>query len=423
MDAFRRLIMPLDFSTHLAAYSELIVRTGLNLQAGQRLIVAEPYEDHGVPRSAEPLVAAIRAAALKVAGTAPGMIEIIWSNPKRLREFASKGNWRGLSQLVAANAHKINDHISRRDAVLFLLGSQSTLMTGIAPAHAAETRRIGNEYFGPVVQELMRAATNWTAVPSPTQEWADAVYPDFPAAERLPALWEAVFDTMRIPDRGPTTSGNTMEEEMFSEWDLHLRKLRTRTDELNANRFTSLSYIGIGTHLTLSLPSEHRWCTAAMQTRSGISFLANLPTEEVFTLPHKDSANGIARVARPVVFGGTVIDGIELEFRDGIVVSAGARKNESLLFQLLDTDHGAPRLGEVAIVIDSRSPDPLARPTPFARHKNRFFHHVLLDENACNHVALGAGYGFCLTAPNPAALNHSLIHLDLPIAAEAHLRP
>ncbi len=415
--------MPLDFPIRLAAYSELIVRTGLNLQPGQRLIIAEPYEDHGVPRSVEPLVAAIRAAAHKFAGTAPGMIEIIWSDPKRLREFATKGNWRGLSQLVAANAHKINDHIGRRDAVLFLLGGLSGAMNKIPPAHAGKTRRIGNEYIGPVVQQLMQAATNWTAVPSPTQEWADVVFPELSATQRLPVLWDAVFDTMRIPDCEAKTSGNTAEEEMFSQWELHLRKLRMRTDELNANRFTSLSYIGIGTHLTVSLPPEHRWCTAAMRTRSGLSFLANLPTEEVFTLPHKDTANGIVRVARPVVFAGTVIDGIELEFRDGIVVSAGARQNEALLFQLLDTDRGSPRLGEVAIVLDSPPSDSPARSPSFKRNKERFFHHVLLDENACNHIALGAGYEFCLTALNPAALNQSLIHLDLPIAAEAQLHP
>ncbi len=415
--------MPSDFSMRLAAYSELIVRTGLNLQSGQRLIIAEPYESHGVSPSAESLVNAIRAAAFKVAGTAPGMIEVIWSNPKRLREFALRGNWRGLSQVVAANAHKINEHIGRCDAVLFLLGSQPGLMSGISPATAVETRRIGNDYIAPVVQQLMRAATNWTAVPSPTQEWADAVYPELPAANRLPALWDAVFDTMRIPACAPKASEKSAEEEMFSAWNIHLRKLRTRGDALNANRFASLSYNGEGTALTVSLPAEHRWCTAAMRTRSGISFLANLPTEEVFTLPHKDSANGTVRVARPVVFGGAAIDGIELEFRDGIVVSAGAKKNEPLLLQLLDTDPGARGLGEVAIVLHSPSADPLSRRTPSAQHRDRFFHQVLLDENACNHIALGAGYGFCLNAPNPVALNQSLIHLDLPIVAEAHLCP
>lgn len=400
----------------LAAYSELIVRTGLNLQPGQRLIIAEPYEDHGVSRSAGPLVEAIGTAALKVAGTAAGMIEIIWSDPTRLREFAAEGNWRGLSQMVAAHAHKINDHLGRRDAVLFLLGGRSGLMDGIPPARTAETRRIGNEYIGPVVQQLTQAATNWTAVPSPTQEWADAVFPELSAVERLPALWAAVLDTMRVPNAGPKTSGITAEEEMFSSWNIHLRKLQKRSDELNAQRFTTLSYEGGGTDLTVSLPPEHRWCTAAMRTRSGISFLANLPTEEVFTSPHKDSAEGIVRVARPVVFGGAVIDGIELEFRSGRVVKAKATKNEALLLNLLETDPGAGRLGEVALVADA---SPRDRPG----HTDRFFQHVLLDENACNHVALGAAYDFCLSAPNSAGLNQSLIHLDLPITAKAHLRP
>ncbi|MEO6994502.1 MAG: aminopeptidase [Lacunisphaera sp.] len=415
--------MPFDFSIRLAAYAELIVRTGLNLQSGQRLIIAEPYEAHGVSPGAEPLVNAIRAAAFKVAGTAPAMIEIVWSNPKQLREFALKGNWRRLSQLVAANAHKINDYLVRRDAVLFLLGSPSRLMDGIPPAHTAETRRIGNEYIGPVLQQLMQAATNWTAVPSPTQDWAEAVFPELPGTQRLAALWGAVFDTMRVPDCALKPSGKSAEEAMFSAWEIHLRKLQRRADELNTQRFTSLSYRGEGTDLTVSLPPEHRWCTAAMRTRSGIPFLANLPTEEVFTLPHKDSASGIVRVARPVVFGGAAIRGIELEFRDGLVVSASAKENGPLLHQLLDIDPGARRLGEVAIVLDSLSADPLARPAQLTRYHDRFFHQVLLDENAGNHIALGSGYGFCLNAPNPGALNASLIHLDLPIVAEATFSP
>jgi aminopeptidase len=415
--------MPSDFAMRLAAYAELIVRTGLNLQTGQRLIVADPYEHHGVSRSAEPFIEAIRLAALKVAGTAPGMIEIIWSNPTRLRELAGKGNWRGLSQLMAANAHKINEHIVRRDAVLFLLSGHSEFMIGIPPAQIAETRRIANEYLGPVIEQLTQADTNWTAAPSPSQEWADVVYPELSPSERIPALWNAIFDTMRIPCRGPESAGNTAEEEMFSAWNRHLLTLQRRVDELNTNRFSKLLYEGEGTHLTVLLPAGHRWCTAAMRTPAGISFLANLPMEEAFTSPHKDSANGIVRVARPVVFGGAVIDGIELEFREGLVVSARAAKNEPLLFEVLDTDHGSRRLGEVAIVtgsLFSNAPSPSA---PLARHKDRFFHHVLLDENICNHVALGSGYEFCLNPPNPAALNQSLIHLDLPMTARASLQP
>ena len=132
----------------------------------------------------------------------------------------------------------------------------------------------------------------------------------------------------------------------------------------------------------------------------------------MFTLPHRDSAAGTVRVSRPVIYGGAVIDGITLEFRQGKVVRATALANEPLLQQLLATDEGAARLGEVALVMHETS---LAR-------TQRLFHHPLLDENTSNHIALGGrAYGFCLRAPDEAAHNHSLIHVDLPLAARVTL--
>jgi aminopeptidase len=196
---------------------------------------------------------------------------------------------------------------------------------------------------------------------------------------------------------------------------------------LNAQRFKSLTYQGEGTHLTVTLPPEHLWCTASLRTKTGVPFVANLPTEEVFTLPDKDSAHGTVRIARPITFGGSVIDGIELEFQRGRVVKASARTGDALLQRLLDTDAGACRLGEVALVDNEPEWAPVSPPSPIAGGNTggspRLFHHALLDENACSHLALGEGYGFCLKSPNSAALNRSLIHVDLPVAAKANLRP
>ncbi len=148
-----------------------------------------------------------------------------------------------------------------------------------------------------------------------------------------------------------------------------------------------------------------------MTAQSGRSFVANLPTEEVFTLPHRDSAEGTVRVSRPINYGGAVIDGISLEFHQGRVVSGAARTNDALLQQLLATDEGATRLGEVALVMHT---------TTLAR-SGRLFHHPLLDENAGNHIALGEAYAFCLRSPDTAALNRSLVHVDLPLDARVVL--
>ena len=382
-----------DFEPRLRAFAEVIVRTGLNLQRGQRLLIAEPYELQGVARSAEVLVDAV----IKAAGCD---VEVIWGDGARLREFALNKNWRGFVQLVGANARRMQEYIRNHDALLFLQGSQPRLLDGVPAAEVTELRRIGWEYYGPIVQQIVLGATNWTIAPAPSPAWAHAAYTDLPAEQRLAALWQDVFTALRINDPSPLDA-----------WEIHLLALKQRREELNAQHFAAVRYQGDGTDLTVTLPPGHVWSTAQLVTTTGLPFVANLPTEEIFTAPHRDSAEGFVRVARPVNHGGAVMDGIELEFRHGRVVAAQARIGGDLLRQLLDTDDGAGRLGEVALIPHETS---LAR-------TGRLFHHPLLDENATNHLALGEGYGFSLQSADRTALNRSLIHVDLPIAAAVQL--
>ena len=369
------------------------MRVGLNLQRGQRLLIAEPYELQGVARSAEVIVDAV-----KLAGGCE--TQVIWGDGAPLRQFAEETDWRGFSKLVSGNAATMQAAVNRGDALLFLQGHQPRLLDGIATERVAELRRIAWEHFGPIAQQLTGGATNWTVAPAPSPAWAQAVYADLPSEERLAALWETVFDSCRVHTPSPLAA-----------WHAHLQALQKCRDALNAQRLKSLRYLGPGTDLTVTLPAGHLWFTAQLQTKSGTPFVANLPTEEVFTLPHRESANGTARVSRAINYGGAVIDGITLEFRGGRVVHAAAKQNDALLQQLLATDEGAARLGEVAMVLHETS---LAR-------TRRLFHHPLLDENTSNHIALGEAYPFCLRAPDGAAFNRSLIHVDLPLEARVIL--
>jgi len=382
-----------DFEPRLRAFAEVIVRVGLNLQPGQRLLIAEPYELQGVARSAEVIVET-------VIKTAAADAEVIWGDGPRLREFAEKADWRGFAQLAGNNAQRLADGVRQGDALLFLQGSQPQLLDGLPAGRVAELHRIGWEHFGPVAQQLVEGATNWTVAPAPSPAWANAVYADLPANQRLAALWQEVFTASRVNEPAPLAA-----------WQIHLRLLRQRRDALNARQLKSLRYKGEGTDLTVALPPGHVWRTAQLATQSGTPFVANLPTEEVFTAPHRDSTEGMVRVSRPINYGGVAITGIELEFKRGRVIAAQARTRGDLLKQLLDTDEGARRLGEVAIVAEDTS---LAR-------TGRLFYHPLLDENAQSHIALGDGYGFCLRRPDPAVLNRSLIHVDLPFDASVIL--
>jgi aminopeptidase len=410
------LAIPPGFSDRLRVLAEVIVRVGLNLQPDQRLLIAEPYELQGVARGAEELVGAIRAAA-QAAGA--GEVMVIWGEASRLRLYAEQKDWRNFAFEVGANTRLMDQAVRRGDALLFLQSGQLHLMDGIPHGNVNELRHIAWEYFGPIAQQLTTGATNWTVAPAPIAMWAHDAYADLPRDTRLGALWNDVFRMMRIP-RWSAPSGPAHENppggriptvDAVSAWRTHLHVLQTWRAELNARRLRTLRYRGPGTDFTIALPSEHIWCTACLTTKSGLPFVANLPTEEVFTAPHRDSADGGVRVSRPINYGGSVIDGIELEFKRGRVVSASARTGGELLKRMLETDEGSVRLGEVALV------SPQFSPAAFPR----LFYHPLLDENAANHIALGEAYGFTSRNPRSPALNHSLIHVDLPLAAEVEL--
>lgn len=377
------------FEPRLRAFAEVIVRVGLNLQPGQRLLIAEPYELQGVALSAKIIVEAVSRAAITD-------VEVIWGDGPRLREMALNKDWRGYVQLVGANAWRMQHYIDNQDALLFLQSSQPALLDGLPPEQIAELRRIGWEHFGPIAQQLVNGATNWTVAPAPTPAWAQAAYADLPSEQRLPALWQEVFNALRVTEPTPLVG-----------WQLHLKYLQQQCASLNAKRHRTLRYQGEGTELSVALPSGHVWRTAQLTTKSGVPFVANLPTEEVFTAPHRNSAEGTVRVSRPISYSGAVISGIELEFKRGAVVAATAQTGADLLSRLLDTDEGASRLGEVAIVPAQTS---LSR-------AGRLFRHPLLDENAQCHIALGEAYRFCQQPSDDSALNRSLVHVDLPVDA------
>jgi len=424
--------MPPDFDLRLSAFAEVILRIGLNLQPGQRLLIAEPYELQGVDRSAEVIVEAVKSAALEVGCPHPAGVKVIWGDAGQLRQFAQNKDWRGFVQPVADNARRMQEYINKGDALLFLQSSQPRLMDGVPASNVAELRRIAWEYFGPIAQQLVQGATNWTVAPAPTADWAAAAGMD------VSVLWQTVFQALRIdgsnvggalcPDSEPSgrKAPPTLDAPLTT-WRTHLAALTRRRDALNAARHRRIRYIGPGTDLTVTLPPEHTWCTAQLTTRTGLPFVANLPTEEIFTAPHRDSAEGTVRVSRPVSYGGSVIDGIELEFKRGRVVAAGARTGADLLQRILDTDEGAGRLGEVALVgnVGGNLPPDSAlsghKAPPTWQASRPFFYHPLLDENAHSHVALGEAYGFCLRRPNPGALNRSLVHVDLPLDASVIL--
>lgn len=382
-----------ELDEQLRTYADVLVRVGLNLQRGQPLLIAEPYELQGVAVEAAPLVDAVTLAASMIGS---GPVDVIWGDPARLRALAERSDWRGVEALASANARRMKAHLNAGGAFLFLLGSQPHLMDGISPTQVSELRGITWDNFGPIVAHLIDGATQWTLAPAPTSEWAAEAFADLPHDQRLPRLWKAVLGACRCLGGAP-----------LSEWDQHLHRLTQQCDALNARRLSTLRYRGDGTDLTVSLPSGHLWCTARRMTKRGIAFTVNLPTDEMFTAPDKRSAEGMVRVEQAVAYAGCLMEDIELEFRRGRVVRSSAKRGGELLKRILASDAGASRLGEVALV-------PIGC---LETGDTRCYRHTLLDENAAHHIALGSSYPFCHRRswlPN-LKLNYSLIHIDLPL--------
>lgn len=376
--------MPSDFDSRLRALAGVVVRIGLNLQPGQPLLITDPYDLQGVHPEALTQAEMIR----QEGGTDT---TILRADPAHLRALVEADDLRGYEALVADHTRRLHRHLARGGAFLFLTGSAPRLLSGLPAGRLARFDSVKWRHLGPVIQSLVRGASQWTLLPAPAPDWAVAAGLD------LPGLWSTVFAALRVDAGNP-----------LAEWKLHLAAIAWQRDALNAARHRRLRYTGPGTSLTLDLPTSHRWCTTQLTSNRGVPYVANLPTEEIFTAPHRNSATGTVRVARPVAHGGTVISGIELEFRAGRVVRARADAGEDLLHRLLATDAGAARLGETALVPGK---DRLAWAA-------RGHHHILLDENAAHHVALGDAYRFCSRAWLPLALNSSQLHLDLPLDAE-----
>lgn len=399
--------MSSGFDSRLRSLARVVARVGLNLQPGQPLLITDPYDLLGVHPEAMPMARLINS-------TAGTEAQIVSADPPALRALAETGNLRGYEAVVSDHTRRLRAHLARDGAFLFLTGAAPQLFAGLPVATLARFEAAKWRALGPVIQKLIRGASQWTLLPAPTGDWAKL------AGQDIPALWETLFRMLRIPAFDMVESPFAGTElprqdappnDPIVTWQTRLAGLTARCAELNAARHRRIRYSGPGTDLTLDLPHSHAWCTARLVTHRGVPFVVNLPTEEVFTAPHKRSATGRLTVSRPVAHNGTVMDGIELEFRAGQVVRAKARVGEDCLRQLLRTDTGACRLGEVALV-----PDRVELSRPGYAH-----HHTILDENSAHHVALGDAYRFCSRAWWPLALNSSLIHLDLPLDAEAEL--
>jgi aminopeptidase len=386
--------MALTFEQQLQNYADLAVNLGVGLRTGQRLIVRAPVES-------APLLRLIAASAYRAGAR---LVDVLWSDDAiTLARFQHAPRdsfeefpvWRTAAMAQAAE---------QGDAFLSISAEDPDLLKDQDPNLITLSRRTAETHMRPFRRQLMADATNWSIISYPLPAWAAKVFPADPPEEQLPQLWSVIFKTCRIDQPDPLAA-----------WQEHVKQLAARRDYLNARQYTALKFTGPGTNLTLGLPRQHHWHSGQKETVTGLTYIPNIPTEEVFAMPHKDQAEGVVTSTKPLSYAGVLIEEFSLTFARGRVVKVTAKKGEAILEKLVATDDGAARLGEVALVPHS---------SPISQ-SGLLFYNTLFDENASSHLALGRAYRFCLeNGPamsddefGRAGGNDSLVHVDFMIGS------
>jgi aminopeptidase len=352
----------LTFEQRLQRYADLTVQVGLNLQPGQRLFV------NAFALEVAPVARRIAASAyqqgcpyVSVQYHDEQFDKIRYQHAPR-ESFEEFPDWQ-----VSA----VLECLERGDAYLFVKGIDPELLSDVDPELTAIANRIAYQHVKPVSDKMQSGDIQWANIAPPTPGWAARVFPGIPAEEALARLWEAVFAACRIDEPDPVAF-----------WHQHLAGLRQRSEVLTVKQYASLHFAAPGTDLRLDLPAGHTWSGAGLQTKAGVPFLANLPTEEICTIPHKDSARGTVRATKPLNFWGSLMDEFEFTFERGKVTDFSARRGEDALRGILDMHQNMVRLGEVALVPHG---------SPISQ-SGILFLSTLYDENASCHLALGAGH-------------------------------
>jgi aminopeptidase len=390
----RNISAPID-PLKLERLAEVAVKVGLQLEAGQDLLVT-------APAAALPLLRKVAEFAYK-AGC--GLVTPILSDDvvtlSRYRFAPDDSFDRAAGWLYEGMAKAFDANTAR----LAIVGDNPMLLSGEDPTKVASASKANSIAYQPALQKIVNFDVNWNIIAYPNAAWAKLVFPGDEEDVAIAKLADAIFAASRVDNDDP-----------ISAWRKHNAALRSRTEWLNAQRFHELQYSGPGTDLTVGLADGHEWVGGASTSKNGITCNPNIPTEEVFTTPHARRVSGRVVSTKPLSYQGSLIDGIAVRFEEGRIVEAKATRGEEVLNKVLDTDEGARRLGEVALVPHS---------SPISKSGLLFFN-TLFDENAASHIALGQCYSKCfvggdkLTPEQIGAQggNKSFIHIDWMIGSD-----
>jgi aminopeptidase len=370
----------------LRAYAQLVVRAGVNLAPGQELLV-EAQLDHA------PLVRAITQEAYEAGAR---FVDVHYNDPyvRRARAIASPDDTLGWTPPWMVE--RLERAAQIEAAVVGISDSSySDVFAGVDGQRLAAARM--RDFERTWLRVVTEGAVAWSLIAFPTERWAQEALGD-PDVSRL---WDAVAHALRLREDDPAGS-----------WQARLDELDARARAMTERGFSAVRYRGPGTELEVGLIEGARWIAGREQTKGGREFVANLPTEEVFTTPHRLRAEGTIRSSMPLSLRGKVIEGLEMRFADGEIVEARATRGEDVLQAEIATDDGARRLGEIALVDDSSR----------VGETGVVFRNTLFDENAASHIAFGSGIGWTVDhldgeTPEQLGVNDSATHVDFMVGS------
>ena len=384
-----------DFNELLKKYARLIAETGVATEKGHTVVLQ-------ISADQAPLARLITQEAYKL-----GAAEVIvqWTDDQIQREFLLHAATDRIENVPQSKIDQADEWLEKGASRISVVSADPDAFAGVDSQRVASYQAAAGKALMNLRKATQANKVSWTVVAAAGKQWAAKVFPDLPEEEQVDALWDQIFKTTRVYEEDPVLA-----------WKKHDEKLAKKAEELNQEQFSALHYTAPGTDIIIGLPKNHLWEGAGSYNARGEKFMANMPTEEVFTAPDSHRVDGYISSTKPLSYAGTIISGMKFTFKDGKVVDFSAEQGEDVLEKLLDTDEGARRLGEVALVPD---------PSPISQSGIIFFN-TLFDENASNHLALGSAYAFSVKGGTEmsdeelaeAGLNRSQTHVDFMVGSD-----
>ncbi|MBO8156353.1 MAG: aminopeptidase [Bacillaceae bacterium] len=374
-------------------YAEAIIQVGVNVQNGQPVCILSDIENASFAR--ELAEAAYHSGASRV--------HISWQD-ERLHKLT-------IDHAPPETLSSVPDWLITDQKALLKEGAAFIKVLSINPdlLDDSDPERIGTYFqslskLDQVMSPIQNKIVPFTIAGAPSKGWAKKLFPDLSDDQAIEKLWAHIFDASRIDDHS-----------VIDNWQKHIAALEEKAAKLNHKKYKALHLKAPGTDLVVELADEHQWVHAGETTKSGQDFVANIPTEEVFTIPKKTGVQGTVTNTKPLNLNGGIVDQFTLTFENGKITDVSAKKGEEVLKSVLETDEGARYLGEIALVPDD---------SPIS-NKDLLFFNTLYDENASCHLAIGRGIPFCLKNGEnmteeellKAGTNVSMIHIDFMVGS------